>query len=305
MARKGGVRTAILTIGIAAGVAVWLVLMYAMRAGGPGPGKGPPTAGDITPDPRNGAYLAWVAGCVGCHTAKGKNARLLAGGRSLKTPFGTFVTPNITPDSDTGIGGWSFLDFFRALTEGVSPDGGHYYPAFPYPSYTRLATQDIADIKAYLDRVAAVKSRPPGHDLRFPYAFRPGLLLWKAMYFRAGAHEADPRRDGVWNRGAYLVEAVAHCGECHTPRTALGGPDDSRRLRGVAKGVHGEKVPGLFGGLKGWTRQDLELALRTGLKPNGDSVGGSMGDVVGFATRYLTPADGKAVAEYLFSPGAP
>lgn len=260
-------------------------------------------AAERPPDVSNGEYLAWIAGCVACHTAKTANAPFLAGGRALKTPYGTFFTPNITPDRETGIGGWSRDDFIRAMTQGLSPSGEHYYPAFPYTSYTRMTTQDLVDLKAFLDRVPAVSAPAQPHDLPLPFRFRAALGPWKTLYFDDRPFVPDPTRSGAWNRGAYIVSGPGHCGECHTPRGALGGLDTSRPLQGNPHGGRNEKVPGLTAGpggdLEKWTRIDLALALSNGLAPDGDSLGGSMGDVVNFATRFLSPGDRDAVIAYL------
>lgn len=268
----------------------------------------PDQAEALKGDPVNGEYLAWVAGCVACHTAKSQNAPFLAGDRELKTPFGAFVSPNITPDPETGIGSWSTADFVRAMTQGVSPEGKHYYPAFPYTSYAKMSDQDLADLKSFLDRIPAVKAMPRDHDLPLPFRARAALTFWKTLYFDDAPFKAHLGKSKAWNRGYYYVTGPGHCTECHTPRGLLGGLDASRHLEGNPKGGRNEKVPGLTAGkggnLEKWSRSDLALALGNGLTPDGDSMGGSMGDVVTFATRFLRPDDRKSVIDYLLDAGS-
>lgn len=265
----------------------------------------PTKAQALTGDPVNGEYLAWVAGCVACHTAASANAPFLAGGRELKTPFGIFVSPNITPDPETGLGGWTTADFVRAMTQGLSPEGRHYYPAFPYTSYAKMTEQDLVDLKAFLDRVPAIRAASRDHDLPLPFRFRPALSFWKTLYFDDTPYRTRDDKSEAWNRGAYYVTGPGHCAECHTPRGILGGLDTVRHLEGNPSGGRNEKVPGLTAGeggnLKDWSRSDLALALSSGLTPDGDSMGGSMGDVVNFGTRFLRPEDRNAVVEYLLS----
>lgn len=258
-------------------------------------------------DSERGAYVLRLAGCVACHTdAKGGGA-LLAGGAPIKTPFGTFVGPNITPDPETGIGGWTAEQFATALTAGVAPDGSYYFPVFPYASYTRMTDQDIADLWAHMQTVPAVANRAEGDDIPFPFGFRPLLAGWQTLFLEPGPYEPDPDRSEAWNRGAYLVTGPSHCGECHTPRNFLGGPERDLALTGSTAGPAGEKVPGITPDSKGfseWSRGDLVFGLQFGLMPDGDSFSGSMGEVVRDATSHFTENDLKAVAEYLI-PEAP
>ncbi|MBM3556258.1 MAG: c-type cytochrome, partial [Alphaproteobacteria bacterium] len=166
-----------------------------------------------------GEYLTRAGGCVACHTdLKGKGPEL-AGGHALKTPFGTYFSPNITPDRETGIGTWSDADFLRAMRQGLRPDGAHYYPVFPYPSYTGMTDEDIGAIKAYLFSRPAVKQANKAHQVGLPFSLRPLLAGWKLLFFKEGAFKPRPGMSPEINRGAYLVDHVAHCGECHTPRT--------------------------------------------------------------------------------------
>lgn len=263
----------------------------------------PSAQGDPTLE--RGAYLFAAAGCAGCHTDVKNQGALLAGGRPLETPFGVFYSPNITPDPETGIGGWSDEDFVRALREGVSPDGDHLYPAFPYTSYTRMTEEDIRALKAYIFSLPPVRQENRPHDLDFPYGWRSLLGLWKMLNFEPRAFTPDPARSESWNRGAYLVEAVAHCGECHTPRDALGGLDRERWLAGTVDGPDGDKVPNITPheetGIGSWSASQITGALRTGLLPDGDVVGSGMGEVVENSTSRLTDEDRAAIAEYLLS----
>lgn len=265
----------------------------------------PPPIDAVAPELQRGAYLFAAANCGGCHTDVKNRGALLAGGRPLETPFGTFYTPNITPDRETGIGAWSDEDFVRALREGVSPDGSHYYPAFPYTSYTRISDNDMLAIKAYIFSLPPVRQENRAHELDFPYGWRFLLGPWKMLNFTPGPFVADPARSESWNRGAYLVEALGHCGECHTPRNAWGGLDRKRWLAGTADGPEGDKVPNITPdpatGLGSWSDSQITGVLRTGLLPDGDVVGSAMGEVVDWGTSRLTNDDRAAIAEYLKS----
>src|SRR5688500_2071223 len=171
-------------------------------------------------DPTRGEYLARAGGCLGCHTEEKKDAVAFAGGRALKTPFGTFYGPNITPHPQAGVGRWSEADFIRAMRHGRRPDGANYFPAFPYPSFTKMSEADLRDLWAYLRSVPQNSTPSRAHELGFFYRWRFLVSLWKWLYFTPGPMAA--------NRGAYLANALGHCGECHTPRTFLGGPKASR-----------------------------------------------------------------------------
>lgn len=253
-------------------------------------------------DAKRGAYLAKAAGCAGCHTEKKDGAVPYAGGRELKTPFGTFYGPNITPHPDAGIGRWSEADFLRALREGVRPDGAHYFPAFPYPSFTQITDADARDLWAFFRALPpdARSNRP--HELRAPYGWRFLVGPWKWLYFTPGPLAADATRPAALNRGAYLVEALGHCGECHTPRNFLGGTQRDRRLAGTASGPEGKSVPNLTPAkLKKWDDRDLREFLQSGLTPDGDVAAEAMGEVVRNTTSQLTPEDLAAMIAYLRS----
>ncbi|GAB4366550.1 MAG: c-type cytochrome [Kiloniellaceae bacterium] len=251
-----------------------------------------------------GRYVFQAAGCLGCHTDSKGGGAPLAGGRALATPFGTFYSPNITPDPATGIGAWRPADLARALRHGESPDGDPYYPAFPYPSYAGMTDQDIADLYAYLMAQPPVVRENRAHDLGFPYNLRFTLGLWQALYHDAAAFTPDPAQGAAWNRGAYLVRHLGHCGECHSPRGFLGAVDAEQELAGNPAGPEGGKVPNLTpgpGGLGDWSESDIAYALKTGITPDGDFLGESMGEVIENSTGKLTDADLAAIASYLKS----
>lgn len=258
----------------------------------------------VAGDAERGAYIVRAAGCVGCHTDVAQGGAPFAGGAALKSDFGTFYGPNITSDVSYGIGGWSLAQFSRALAEGLSPTGEHYFPAFPYTSYTKMTAQDVADLKAYLDGLEPVAQPNREHDLAWPFSDRRFLGLWKLINFQAGEFQPDAGRNATWNRGAYLVQAAGHCAECHTQRNLIGG-FSGPALAGNRQGPDGIRVPAIDAlyeqPRQPWTREDLILALQTGLMPDGDTFDGTMGEVVEHSTSYLSDADVAAMADYLFS----
>ena len=252
-----------------------------------------------------GAYLFAAAGCAGCHTRVKPKGGFLAGGRRLDTQFGAFYPPNITPDPLHGIGRWSLADFVRAMRQGRGPDGTLYFPAFPYPSYSGMSDGDLGDLWAYLKTVPAVAVTGPEHDLDFPFNLRVLVWPWRWLYFKGGALRSDPRRAAQYNRGAYLVRAVGHCGECHSPRGLLGGVDRERELGGNAKGPEGKLVanitPHAKKGIGDWTLPEIASYLQDGGLPDGDYAGGAMVEVIENSTSRLTGADRRAIAVYLKS----
>lgn len=251
-------------------------------------------------DAKRGEYLSMAAGCLGCHTEAKEGAVLYAGGRELKTPFGTFYGPNITPHATAGIGRWTEADFIRAVREGVRPDGAHYFPAFPYPSFTQISDGDLRDLWAYLRSVPPSSRANRAHDLKFPFGWRFLVTGWKWLFFTPGPITADPGRSAEVNRGAYLVRALGHCGECHTPRNLLGGPSGDRFLAGTRKGPEGKSAPNLTPTrLKNWSDADLRTLLTTGFLPDGDVVAETMGEVIRNTTGKLTPQDLAAMIAYL------
>lgn len=261
-----------------------------------------PVAGAQLADPaaRRGEYVAAAAGCLGCHTDGKANAVPYAGGRALKTPFGTFYGPNITPHPVAGIGKWSEADFARAIREGLRPDGAHYFPAFPYPSFARIADGDLKDLWAYLRALPPSDRRNQAHDLGFPYNWRFLVRFWKWLYFTPGRFAPDPGRSAVVNRGDYLVNVLGHCGECHTPRNFLGGPKRARHLAGTPKGAGDGGTSNLTpANLKKWGDAELAGFLQTGMTSEGDVTGERMGEVVRNTTSRLTAQDLSAMIAYL------
>jgi len=251
-------------------------------------------------DAKHGAYLAKAAGCVGCHTEVKKDATPFAGGRALKTPFGVFYGPNITPHPSAGLGRWSEADFVRALRLGLRPDGEHYFPAFPYPSFTRITDSDLRDLWAYLRTLPPSARANRDHELRFPFGWRFLVTFWKWLFFSPGPFSADLARTPLLQRGAYLVEALGHCGECHTARNFLGGPKRDRALAGAAKGPEGDRIANLTPAkLKKWSDGELKSFLQTGLTPDGDVAAETMGEVIRNTTAELTASDLAAVIAYL------
>ncbi|MBI4183048.1 MAG: cytochrome c [Proteobacteria bacterium] len=265
-----------------------------------------PAAKAAEEDPvARGERVFAAAGCYACHTDVKGGGGPLAGGRALKTPFGIFHTPNITPDRETGIGAWGEADFIRALREGLARDGGHYFPAFPYASYSGMSDRDAADLWAYLRTVPPARRENRPHDLGFPFGIRALVGVWKWLYFAPGRFRPDPARGEAWNRGAYLVQALGHCGECHTPRDLLGGPKREMVLAGTSAGPEGGKVPNITPdeetGIGKWSEGDIVSLLEIGMTPDGDVVGDTMGEVVRHATGKLPKEDLKAIAIYLKS----
>ncbi len=252
-----------------------------------------------------GKYIFDAAGCAACHTDTAKGGALLAGGRKLETPFGTFYGPNITPDPEHGIGNWTDDEFLVALRYGVAPDGSHYFPVFPYPSYTGMTDADIRDLKAYIFSLPAHPRPNTEHDVSPPFGWRALMTFWKWLFFENGPLIPDPTREDEINRGAYLVRAMGHCGECHTPRNMFGALDEGNSFAGTSQGPGGGIVPNitpdLETGIGGWSADELDTLFTLGMTPDGDFVGGEMGEVVANTTSRLTPEDRNAMIAYLKS----
>ena len=253
---------------------------------------------------KRGAVLFKAADCVACHTDVKSGGKPLAGGRKLVTPFGIFLSPNITPDRRDGIGAWSEAQFHRALRQGRDENGAYLYPVFPYTAFTGMSDGDIADLWAYLRSLPAVARPDQPHAVKFPFGWRALLVFWRALFFREGPLAPVAGQSADWNRGRYLAEAVAHCQECHTPRNLLGGLRKSRAYSGNAKGVDGIKSPNITGdaatGIGKWSVDDVAALLATGQTPDMDFVGSAMADVVK-GTSALSPADRHAIAVYIKS----
>ncbi|MDE1962631.1 MAG: cytochrome c [Xanthomonadaceae bacterium] len=262
-------------------------------------------AGENLADPAlvdRGRYLATVGDCAACHTAH--NGQPFAGGHVVPTPFGNIPAPNITPDNDTGLGRWTFTDFWRALHEGKGRHGEFLYPAFSYTAYTRVTRDDALAIFAYLKSLAPVHQPSAPPELKFPYDIRQGLAAWRALYFRPGVYQPDPARSDAWNRGAYLVQGLGHCNECHARRDALGGIPAQPALSGGEIPAQDWYAPDLGtqaqGGLEGWSAQDIVQLLKTGQSAKGSAFG-PMAEVVSRSTQHMTGEDLAAIATYLKS----
>lgn len=252
-----------------------------------------------TGEATRGERIFWAAGCASCHARPGADgdARLqLAGGLELKTPFGTFVPPNISSDPTDGIGGWSQEDFANSMLRGVSPGGQHYYPAFPYGSYIRMKPTDVADLYAFIKPLPAVQGKAADNQVMFPFNIRRGLGLWKRLYLDPAPVIAVEEAAGAQvAAGQYLVEGPGHCGECHTPRTMFGagGSDKSRWLAGG-----GGMGPNITPGKLSWSAEEIATYLKDGTTPEFDFVGGEMASVVK-NLAHLPDEDRAAIAAYL------
>ncbi len=261
-----------------------------------------------------GQRIFWAGGCASCHAslvdgkrAKGEDKLRLGGGLELETPFGVFPVPNISPHDEDGIGQWSNLDFVNAMHRGVSPDGRHYYPAFPYTSYARMRTEDVIDLKAFLDTLPPVEGRIAGPELDFPWSVRRGIGAWKRRYLDSSSVlEIEPANELV-ARGRELVEGAGHCGECHTARDRFGGLDLARWLAGAPNPEGRGQIPDLTPGSKnvsGWSANDIAYYLESGFTPDFDTVGGTM--VAVQENMAMLPADDRAaIAAYLKALPAP
>ena len=255
-------------------------------------------------DPVAGEPVFHIGGCASCHAvprSEGEERFLLGGGHALETPFGDFLPPNISPHPEHGIAHWSAEQFAAAMLDGVSPDGAHYYPSFPYASYARMTGQDVADLWAFLQTLPAVDKPNAPNALGFPYSVRRGLGLWKRLAVsREPVVALGPDASEAVLRGQYLVEGPGHCGECHTPRTLFGAMDTGRWLAGAPSLEGDGNVPSLAPGsdLDGWSEGDIAGYLNSGLTPDFDTAGGTMVDVIR-NTSQLPDSDRRAIAAYL------
>ncbi|MEG2046106.1 MAG: cytochrome c [Comamonas sp.] len=249
-----------------------------------------------------GAYLVRIGACMGCHTAQG--GAVLAGGGEVRTPFGVFHAPNLTPDAATGLGRWSLADFRRAMRHGVAPGGRLLYPAFPYEQYTALRTADVDAIFHYLRSLPPVAQPAQPHQLRFPYGSQWALALWRGLYFQpADAASQQVLDTAPQEVGRYLVQAVTHCAACHSPRNGLGALGGGQRLEGGLMPTEGWQAPSLLdsreAGVQRWAPEAVVQLLRTGRTDTGAVASGPMADAVFWSTQYLTDGDARAVAVYL------
>jgi mono/diheme cytochrome c family protein len=258
-------------------------------------------------DPQNftqieqGRYLTVAGDCASCHTVPG-SGHPFAGGRAIETPFGVVVGANITPDRETGIGAWSDELFLSALREGKGHGGQLLYPAMPYPYYTKVTERDGLAIRAYLNTVTPVRNAVVSNKLPFPFDVREEMTVWNSLYFRGGEFEPDATKSAEWNRGAYLVEGLGHCGACHTPKTTLGGDDNAHALQGYA--LQGWFAPNITNdnerGLGGWSIADIASYLKTGHNSATASTG-IMAEEITLSSSHMTDADLTAIATYLKS----
>lgn len=246
-----------------------------------------------------GKYLARVGDCASCHTAKG--GAPMAGGFPVPTPFGNIYSVNITPDRDTGIGNWSEQDFYRAMHEGISADGHHLYPAFPYPWFTKASRADVDAIRAYLATFPPVHAVATRNELPWYLSWRGELAGWNLLNFDKGEYRSDPKHSAQWNRGAYLVEGLGHCGACHTPTNVIGGSKTDKSYQGGDAGRHWY-APGLGDNLRdgvgNWSAAEIVEYLKTGANAK-SATAGPMTEVVMNSTRHFTDADLQAIAVYL------
>ncbi len=254
------------------------------------------------PDLANGKVMFYAGGCASCHASvRQQEPTRLGGGLALGSPFGTFYAPNISPDRDAGIGRWNETDFVTALWKGTSPDGQHFYPAFPYTSYQRIALNDARDLFAYLHTLPAVTGKAPPHQVPFPFSWRRLLGGWKFLFLDGQPFRPDPSKSAQWNRGAYLVNGPGHCAECHSPRNVLGGIETGKRFAGGPDLEGKGWVPNITQkGLADYSEKDIAYLLETGQTPDGDSVGGAMTAVIRNTSR-LPATDREAMAVYLKS----
>ena len=258
----------------------------------------PPDPADVA----NGQTVFNAGGCSSCHAVPGQPERLkLGGGLAIKSPFGTFYAPNISPDPADGIGKWTEVEFSRAVTEGISPAGYHYFPAFPYTSYQHARPEDVRDLFAYLKSLEPVSGKVREHDVPFPFNIRRNIGIWKLLFMDHQPFMPDPARPASWNRGAYLVGSLGHCAECHSARNFLGGIIAAQRFAGGPNPEGEGWVPNITQkGIGEWSEKDISYFLETGEMPDGDTAGGSMARVIKNTSR-LSSQDRAAMAEYIKS----
>lgn len=261
----------------------------------------PATGGPQASRVERGHYLAQAGDCVACHTARG--GKPFAGGRALKTPFGIIYSPNITPDPETGIGDWTAKQFRRAMQSGIGSDGEHLYPAFPYPFFTRISDADLDAIRAYLNTLQPVRKQRRKNRFPWPFSMRSSLTVWDLLYLDEGRFESEPKHDAQWNRGAYLVTGLGHCGACHTPRNFMGARKTGKRFGGAMR--EGWYAPNLTSdprvGLGKFSAGQIAEFLKTGFSPVMGAASGPMKEVVHDSLQHLRMDDLRAMAVYLKS----
>jgi mono/diheme cytochrome c family protein len=285
----------VLILAVIAAAVFWLITMPASVSAS--------ALAPYTPNLENGKTMFYAGGCASCHaTPNQEDKSRLGGGRGLKSPFGTFFAPNISPDRTDGIGGWSEANFVTAMWKGTSPAGEHYYPAFPYTSYQRMRLEDLRDLFGYLKTLPPVQGKVRDHDLPSHFKIRRLLGGWKFLFLDGDQFKPDPSKSAQWNRGAYLVDGPGHCAECHSPRNLLGAIVESQRFSGGPDPEGGDSwVPNITqAGMGDYSERDIERILESGDMPDGDSVGGAMTAVVD-NTSMLQAGDRAAIAIYVKS----
>ena len=299
MLSSGSARSlaAVLAVGVA--LAWWLTSPQRIDVGG---------LPDHEADPVAGGRMFWAGGCASCHAspvngkrARGDNKLLLGGGEELDTDYGVFRVPNISTHAEDGIGEWTLLEFVNAMQRGVSPDGRHYYPSFPYTSYARMPVEDVMDLKAFLDTLPPVAGRVAAHSLGFPWSLRRGVGVWKRRYLDTDPVMRAAEPTTLAGRGRLLVEGAGHCGECHTPRDRFGGLRRERWLAGAPNPEGKGRVPNITPGgktISQWSAADIAYYLESGFTPEFDTVGGSMVAVQENMAR-LSDEDRQAIVAYL------
>lgn len=256
-----------------------------------------------TPNLANGQTIFNIGGCASCHAVPGEKDRTaLGGGFAIASPFGTFYAPNISPHKDNGIGNWTEAEFVTAVTKGTSPSGQHYFPAFPYTSYAHAKVEDVRDLFAYIKTLPQVSGKVRDHDVKFPFNIRRLVGGWKFLFFDDGPFIGNASKSAEWNRGAYLVNSLGHCAECHSPRNLIGGIVASQRFAGGPNPDGPGWVPNITqkGAIKDWSEKDIASFLSDGTTPEGDTAGGSMTRVIK-NTALLSDQDRAAMATYLKS----
>jgi mono/diheme cytochrome c family protein len=258
--------------------------------------------GPHTADLANGKTMFVAGDCSSCHAVPNQeDSTRLGGGLGLVTKFGTFYVPNISSDPKDGIGGWTDAQFVTALTKGVSPEGEHLYPAFPYTSFQRMKSDDLRDLFAYIKSLPPISGQVRHDDVPFPMNMRRLVGGWKLLYLDGMPFKADPSKSATWNRGAYLVNGPAHCAECHSPRNALGAIVSDKRLSGSPNAYGQLGFPNITqANLEKWSQVEIAEMLTTGLTADGGRVGGPMAEVV-LSTSKLSAEDRAAMAEYIKS----
>ncbi len=286
-------------------ILIGLLLVMALGGAGfwvitaPAPLPDDATAG-LTGDAVHGEQVFWAAGCASCHMAEGATGeaeKVLSGGQRFASAFGTFIAPNISPDPDHGIGKWTLPTFVNAVQRGIGPQGEHLYPAFPYAAYAKADIQDIVDLKAFMDTLPPSTAPSLPHEVGFPFNIRRSLGGWKWLFTsKDWVVQGDLTPEEV--RGRYIAEALAHCGECHTPRNAVGGLETGRWLAGAPDPSGKGRVPNITPAKLTWSKDEIVEYLTSGFTPEYDSVGGHMAHVVENMAK-LPESDREAVAAYL------